>query len=67
MRGELAKSKVAAATKAVIIVNSPNPALLQPKKDTTRAEAIAFMYQDLVRTRRLSTIKLPYIVSALPS
>lgn len=67
MKGELAKSTVATATKAGTIVNFPNPALLQPKKEPTRAEAIAFMYQDLVRTRRLSTIKLPYIVSALPS
>ncbi len=66
MRGELAKSTVA-ATKAGIIVNSPKLVLWQPKKEATGAEAIASMYQDLVRTRRLSAIKLPYIVSALPT
>ena len=67
MRGELARSTVAAATKAGIIVNSPKPALWQPKQETRGAEAIAFTDEDLLRTGRVSAIKLPYIVSALPS
>ncbi|HEY9675784.1 MAG TPA: S-layer homology domain-containing protein [Waterburya sp.] len=62
-----AKSAVAAATQAGIIVNYPNPKLLQPKQEATRAEAIAFMYQALVRTGRVSVINSPYIVSIHPS
>jgi hypothetical protein len=62
-----AKSAVAAATQAGIIVNYPTPALLEPKRETTRAEAIAFMYQALIRTGRVSAINSPYIVSVLSS
>ena len=62
-----AKSAVAAATQAGIIVNYPNPKLLQPKQEATRAEAIAFMYQALVRTGRVSVINSPYIVTIHPS
>jgi hypothetical protein len=62
-----AKSAVAAATQAGIIVNYPTPALLEPKRETTRAEAIAFMYQALMRTGRVSAINSPYIVSVLSS
>lgn len=64
---DYAKSAVAAATKAGMIVNYPTPALLQPKKETTRAEAIAFMYQALIRLGRVSAINSPYIVSTLLS
>ena len=62
-----AKPAVAAATQAGIVVNYPNPNLLQPKQETTRADAIAFMYQALARTGRVSAINSPYIVSTLPS
>lgn len=62
---DYAKPAVAAATKAGMIVNYPTPALLQPKKETTRAEAIAFMYQALIRLGRVSAINSPYIVSTL--
>src|SRR5919199_1547268 len=62
-----AKSAVAAATQAGIIVNYPKLSLLQPTQEATRAEAIAFIYQALVRTGRVSAVNSPYIVSALPS
>jgi hypothetical protein len=62
-----AKSAVAAATQAGIVVNYPKPALLQPKQEATRAEAIAFMYQALVRTGRVSAINSPYIISVQPN
>ena len=62
-----ARSAVAAATGAGIIVNYPTPAQLEPKRETTRAEAIASMYQALVRTGRVSAISSPYIVSMLSS
>ncbi|HAA29017.1 MAG TPA: hypothetical protein DCE56_16635 [Cyanobacteria bacterium UBA8553] len=68
IKGELARSTVAAATKAGIIVNSPKPALWQPKQETRGTGAIAFIDdEDLLRIERVSAIKLPYIVSALPS
>jgi parallel beta-helix repeat protein len=62
-----AKSAVAAATQAGIIINYPKVSLLQPKQETTRAEATAFVYQALVRTGRVSAISSPYIVSMLSS
>jgi hypothetical protein len=62
-----AKSAVAAATGAGIIVNYPTPAQLEPKRETTRAEAIASIYQALVRTGRVSAISSPYIISMLSS
>ncbi|HEY9634398.1 MAG TPA: S-layer homology domain-containing protein [Coleofasciculaceae cyanobacterium] len=58
-----AKSAVAAATQAGIVVNYPTLALLEPKREATRAEAIAFVYQALVRAGRVSAISSPYIVS----
>lgn len=58
-----ALSAVAAATQAGLVVNYPDLALLQPKHEATRADAIAFMYQALVRTGRVSAINSPYIVS----
>jgi hypothetical protein len=62
-----AKPAVAAATQAGIVVNYPKPTLLQPKQEATRAEAIAFVYQALVRTGRVNAISSPYIVSTLTS
>ena len=57
-----AKSTVAAATKAGIIVNYPTPARLEPKRAATRAEATAFLYQALVKRGRLNAIVSPYII-----
>jgi parallel beta-helix repeat protein len=58
-----AKAAVAAATQVGFIVNYPTLALLEPKREATRAEAIAFVYQALVRAGRVSPIYSPYIVS----
>ena len=57
-----ARSAVAAATKAGIIVNYPTLKLLQPKRPATRAEATAFLYQALVKIGRVNGIESPYIV-----
>lgn len=62
---DYAKPAVAAATKAGMIVNYPTPTMLQPKREATRAEAIACMYQALIRMGRVSAINSPYIVSTL--
>ena len=64
---DYAKSAFAAATEAGMIVNYPTPARLEAKRETTRAEAIAFMYQALVSTGRVSAINSPYIISPLSS
>jgi parallel beta-helix repeat protein len=58
---------VAAATQAGIIVNYPTPNQLQPKREVTRAEVTAFVYQALVRTGRVSASNSPYSVSTLLS
>lgn len=60
---DYAKSAVAAATQAGMIVNYPTPAQLEPRREITRAEAIAFMYQALTSIGRVSAINSPYIVS----
>jgi parallel beta-helix repeat protein len=59
-----AKSAVAGATQAGIIVNYPTPKLLELKREVTRAEAIAFMYQALVKKGQVSAINSPYVVSS---
>ena len=62
-----AKSAVAAATQAGIVINYPTPTLLELKREATRAEATAFVYQALERTGWVSAISSLYIVSKLPS
>ena len=64
---DYAKPAVAAATETSMIVNYPKPTRLEAKRETTRAEAVAFMYQALVRTGRVSEINSPYIISPLSS
>jgi len=58
-----AKQAVAAATSASIVVNYPKVTQLNPKQEATRGEAIALIYQALVRTGQVSRIHSPYIVS----
>jgi hypothetical protein len=58
-----AKPAVAAATQAGIVVNYPTPNAPTTKREATRAEATAFVYQALERTGRVSAINSPYIVS----
>jgi parallel beta-helix repeat protein len=60
-----ARSAVAAATQAGIVVGYPEPTILQPKQEATRADAIAFIYQALVRTGRVNAVNSPYSVSML--
>jgi parallel beta-helix repeat protein len=54
---------IASATQAGIIVNHPHPHLLQPKKEVTRAEAFAMIYQGLVYQQKAIPINSPYLVS----
>ncbi|PMB43401.1 S-layer protein [Fischerella thermalis CCMEE 5330] len=59
-----ANDKIAAATANSLVVNYPNPKVLNPNKEATRAEVAAMVYQALVRTGRLDAIQSEYIVKA---
>ncbi|MBW4612011.1 MAG: S-layer homology domain-containing protein [Desmonostoc vinosum HA7617-LM4] len=59
---EYAQKAVATGTKQRIIVNHPDPKLLAPTREATRAEVAAMVYQALVSIQRTSAINSPYIV-----
>ncbi|MEC4812379.1 MAG: S-layer homology domain-containing protein [Scytonema sp. PMC 1069.18] len=58
-----ALDKVAAATANGLVVNYPDPKILNPNKDATRAEVAAMVHQALVRTGRLQPIQSENIVT----
>ena len=60
---EWAKSQVAAATEAGLVVNYPDLRALNPDKPATRAEVSAMIYQALVRLGRAQEVPSDYIVS----
>ncbi|MBD2137044.1 S-layer homology domain-containing protein [Anabaena sp. FACHB-1237] len=60
---EYARSAVNIATSQKIIVNYPDPKLLEPNREATRAEVAAMVYQALVVTQRTKAVDSPYIVS----
>ena len=57
-----ARSAVAAATRARLIVNYPDRDRLQPKQNATRAEAAAAIHQVLVHQEKMNALSSPYIV-----
>ncbi|MTJ51800.1 DUF1565 domain-containing protein [Anabaena sp. UHCC 0253] len=59
---EYAQSAVTIATQQKIIVNYPDPKLLAPTREATRAEVAAMVYQALVASQRTKVINSPYIV-----
>ena len=61
-----ATEKIAAATEAGLVVNHPNPKLLNPNGATTRAEVAAILYQALVRSGRVEPIQSQYTVNVNP-
>ncbi|MCS6815392.1 MAG: S-layer homology domain-containing protein, partial [Cyanobacteria bacterium] len=54
---------LAAATEAGLVVNYPDPAVLNPQRPATRAEAVAIMYQALVKVNRVQPMQSKYIVN----
>ncbi|MBE9033159.1 S-layer homology domain-containing protein, partial [filamentous cyanobacterium LEGE 11480] len=54
---------VATGTQRGMIVNYPNPRLLNPLRDITRGEVSALLYQSLVSINRAAPIDSPYIVT----
>ncbi|MEO0683981.1 MAG: S-layer homology domain-containing protein, partial [Cyanobacteria bacterium J06649_11] len=57
-----ARKAVATATQQRIVVNYPNPNKLEPKREATRAEVAAMVYQALVAIKRTPAINSPYII-----
>lgn len=56
-----ATEKVAAASTGGLVVNYPNPKLLNPNQNATRAEVAAMIYQALAQSGKLERIQSPYI------
>ncbi len=54
---------VATGTQRGMIVNHPNPRLLNPLRDITRAEVSALLYQSLVSINRAAPIASEFIVT----
>lgn len=57
-----AVEKVAAATNAGLVVNHPDPRILNPQQVTTRADAAALIYQALVKEGKADKISSPFVV-----
>lgn len=56
------KAPISAATKADLVVNYPNPKLLNPNRNATRAEVAALVYQALVKAGKAEAISSQYVV-----
>ncbi|MBW4627642.1 MAG: S-layer homology domain-containing protein [Brasilonema octagenarum HA4186-MV1] len=54
--------KIAAATENRLVVNNPDPEVLAPNQEATRAEVAAMVHQALVQTGRLQPIESQSIV-----
>ncbi|MEM6401334.1 MAG: S-layer homology domain-containing protein [Cyanobacteria bacterium P01_D01_bin.116] len=57
-----ARTAVATATQQRIVVNYPDPKKLEPKREATRAEVAAMVYQTLVAIKRTAPVNSPYII-----
>lgn len=57
-----ATQSVSAATQQGLVVNYPNPKLLNPNQPATRAEVAAMVYQALVKTGKAEAIPSQYVV-----
>ncbi|MEO1376333.1 MAG: S-layer homology domain-containing protein [Cyanobacteria bacterium J06635_10] len=57
-----ARTAVATATQQRIVVNYPDPLKIEPKREATRAEVAAMVYQALVAIKRTPPINSPYII-----
>ncbi|MEO1430411.1 MAG: S-layer homology domain-containing protein [Cyanobacteria bacterium J06632_19] len=57
-----ARTAVATATQQRIVVNYPDPKKIEAKREATRAEVAAMVYQALVAIKRTPAINSPYII-----
>ncbi len=60
---EYAVGAIAIATANKLVLNYPNNKVLEPKRNATRAEVAAFVYQTLVNKGQASAIRSNYIVT----
>lgn len=60
---DYARDQVAAATENGIVVNYPDPTVLEPNKEATRAEVTAIIHQALVKMGTLPSIESKYVVN----
>lgn len=60
--GTNTRTAVASATEKRILVNYPDPKIIQPNRQATYAEVAAMVYQALVFLGQMPVINLPYIV-----
>jgi hypothetical protein len=58
-----AKEKIAAATEAGLVVNYPDPRVLNPTEKATRTDLATAFYQGLIKAGKVQSIASPYIVS----
>lgn len=56
-----AQPNIAAATRAGLPANSPDPAKLEPNRPATRSEVAVMLYQALVASGRIDPIPSPYL------
>ncbi|WP_024546903.1 S-layer homology domain-containing protein [Picosynechococcus sp. NKBG15041c] len=60
---DFARSPIAAATERRMVVNYSDLQQLNPKRNATRAEVAAFIYQALLSQNQVQAINSPYIVA----
>ena len=60
---DFARSPIAAATEQKMVVNYANLQQLNPKRNATRAEVAAFIYQALFSQGQVQALNSPYIVT----
>ncbi len=57
-----AANKIASATQAGLVVNYPDPKLLKPTQNATRAEVAALIYQALVKEGKAEKTNSPHVI-----
>ncbi len=57
-----ARTPVSAATQTGIVANYPNPKILNPQRNASRAEVAAMVYQAMARTGKVEAIPSEYLV-----
>lgn len=60
------KGKIAASTLDGMVVNHPNPVLLEPEANATRAEVAVMIHQALVRKGQLEPIESEFVIKPEP-
>ncbi|MEW6497522.1 MAG: S-layer homology domain-containing protein, partial [Cyanobacteriota bacterium] len=57
-----ARAPVSAATQAGLVANYPNPNILTPQRNASRAEVAAMVYQAMTRSGKVDAISSEYLV-----